>query len=151
MKKLLVLSGVLFTGVIAFARFGGGIDEKLLQVFKTSFPAAQEVKWHESNGLYIANFKEDGIRVRATYKKDAVLAQLIRSYQQDRLPYFIQFRVHEQFPRKKIFGVIEVVTKLADQSVIEYYIKLEDARNWTTIRIDGDGEITVVEKFKKSI
>jgi hypothetical protein len=152
MKKYSLLLGMVITGFTALASVYP-IDERVTQAFKAKFPEAQEVSWHEASDLYIANFKEGNIRLRATYRKDAVLLRFTRSYQEDQLPYYIQFRVKERFKGKKIFGVVEVVSlqESNDHSLIEYFIKLEDDKNWTTIKVDSDGEITVMEKFKKPV
>jgi hypothetical protein len=151
MKKFVLIFGILVAGLAAGANHNG-IDERLIQLFRNKFPQAREVTWHETSNLCIANFKEEGIRVRATYRKNGVLLQFTRSYQEDRLPYYIQYRIKGKFDDKKVFGVIEVVSlpNDNDHSLIEYYIKLEDNKYWTTIKVDSDGEITVIEKFKKS-
>jgi len=49
-------------------------------------------------------------------------------------------------PTKKVFGVTEMTT----DSAVEYYIKLEDATNWITVKSNVDGNLSVVEKYKKA-
>jgi hypothetical protein len=150
MKKFIVLFVAVLTTAAAFAL---DPDEKLLQVFKTSFPNAQEVIWHEFPETYIANFTENGIRSKISYRKDGTLVQLTRTYQDQNLPYHINLKVKEQYPGKKIFGVVELLTKSDTEnfSILEYYIKLEDEKTWTTVKVDNDGEMTVVEKYKKAL
>jgi len=54
--------------------------------------------------------------------------------------------VRGKFPAERIYGVTEITTPYS----IEYFIKLEDDQNWRTIRVDSEGNIRVVEKFKKA-
>jgi hypothetical protein len=42
------------------------------------------------------------------------------------------------------------VTEVSTDSTVEYFIKLEDATSWTTVRANIDGGMTVVEKYKKA-
>ena len=52
----------------------------------------------------------------------------------------------QKFADKNIFGVTEVSTT----DNITYHIKLEDAKNWYTIRVAASEGITIEEHFKKS-
>jgi hypothetical protein len=149
MKKFFILFSSLLVGILSFA-FTQSIDEKVLQEFKSSFPSAEEVNWYESKETFIVSFKESGVRTRAVYKKNGQITNLTRSYNESNLPYPVQFRIKQQYPDKKIFGVIEMITSDGNSSVTEYNIKLEDEKNWYTVQMDSDGSTTVLEKFKKS-
>jgi hypothetical protein len=149
MKKFFILFCSLLVGIVSFA-FTQSIDEKILQVFKSSFPAAEEVNWYESKETFIVSFKENGVRTRVVYKTNGQITNLTRSYNENNLPYPVQFRIKQQYPDKKIFGVIEMTTSDGNSSVTEYNIKLEDDKNWYTVQMDSDGSTTVLEKFKKS-
>jgi hypothetical protein len=152
MKKFIVVLLSAIIGYGASAHDTTNIDQKLLQLFKTSFPNAQEVTWHEATDAYVANFVENGVRSKIAYTKDGSVAQLTRTYQEQGLPYSIGYKVKEEFPGKNIFGVVEVLTRSEREnySAVEYYIKLEDAKNWITVKVNGDGETTVIEKYKKA-
>ena len=39
---------------------------------------------------------------------------------------------------------------MTTDAVVEYYIKLEDAENWITVKSNVDGNMQVVEKYKKA-
>jgi hypothetical protein len=47
---------------------------------------------------------------------------------------------------KKIFSVTEISTV----THIEYYIKLEDAKVVITIKVDSEGNLALVEKYRKA-
>lgn len=150
MKKFLILFCSLLMGIGSFAFTPQNIDEKLLQVFKTSFPTAEEVNWFEAKDTWIVSFKENGIRTRAVYDRNSRLRNLTRSYNESNLPYGVKLKIKEWYPDKSIFGVIEMITNDGNTSITEYNIKLEDEKNWYTVQMDRDGVMTIVEKFKKA-
>ena len=62
----------------------------------------------------------------------------------EEIPWLIEMQ--KKYADKTVFGVTEVST----DSTVEYFIKLEDATSWTTVRANIDGGMTVVEKYKKA-
>lgn len=135
---------VLTTG--AFAAKDFTISEKLLQTFKHTFPDAQQVIWSEQGDKYTVNFRQDDILTKVEYDKDGNFLSSIRYYTEKNLPVTILCRLQKRYPDKKVFGV----TELATESSVEYYIKLEDDQNWLTVRSNIDGNLQVVEKYKKA-
>jgi hypothetical protein len=151
MKKLTVLIIALTFGAVTFASDPGGIDEKLIQSFQSSFPKAEKVNWYELQNAYVVNFVENGIRGRITYRKDGASTQYTRYYTEELLPFVVQSNIKQNYPGKSIYGVIEVstVSKSGNQSKVDYYVKMQDARHWTMVKADMDGNTRLVEKFKK--
>ena len=130
----------------AFAAKNYTISDKLLQAFKQTFPDAQQVVWSEQGDKYTVNFKQDDILTKIEYDKDGNFLNSLRYYTEKNLPVTILFRLHKKYPDKKIYGV----TEMATESSVEYYVKLEDATSWTTVRSSIDGNMQVVEKYKKA-
>ena len=122
------------------------ISDKLLQAFKQTFPDAQQVKWAELEDKYMVNFKQGEILTKIEYDKEGNFLSSIRYYSEKNLPVNVLVRLQKKYADKKVFGVTEVT---ADNAV-EYYVKLEDANNWITVRSNGDGNMQVVEKYKKA-
>jgi hypothetical protein len=151
MKKFLILFYSLLVVTSSFAGPGRDIDEKLVRSFNASFPQARNVNWHQSDDFSLVYFIENGIRSKIAYDKNGTLVQFTRSYEEQNLPYPVQFKVKRRFPDKKIFGITEILTISGQESQVEYYVKMEDAKNWVTTRIDGDGELTIVEKYRKAL
>lgn len=149
MKKLLALIAVVGLGFQSFAF--EPVNEKLLESFKTSFPNAEQVKWQELPASFVVSFVEEHIRARAYYDKDGELVQLIRYYKDTQLPFAVLHAIQKQFSGKKIFGVIEI-TSTDNKKIVEtvYHVKLEDGRNWTTVRIDVTGHAVVTQKLRKA-
>ncbi len=130
----------------AFASDGISISEKLLSTFKQTFPDAEHVKWLEASDRYTVNFSENGILTKIDYDKDGNFISSIRYYTEKNLPINILCRLQKKYADKKVFGVTEITTDAA----VEYYVKMEDASNWITVRSNVDGNMQVVEKYKKA-
>ena len=131
----------------AFANDGRTINEKLLETFKQTFPNAEQVKWMEQPDKYTVNFKEDGILTKIDYDMDGNFVSSLRYYSEKNLPVNVICKLQKKYADKKVFGVTEMTT----DSAVEYYIKLEDATSWITVKSNVDGNLTVVEKYKKAL
>jgi hypothetical protein len=153
MKKFLIVFATLLIGLSSFAFSPKEIDEKLIQVFKTSFPNAVSVNWSESPESYVVNFFENGIRSRVIYQKDGSFVHFTRYYQEENLPFSVRFKVTKLYPERKIFGVVEVSTVSDEQNsaFVEYYVKMEDQKSWVTVKVDSEGYVKVVDKFRKAL
>jgi hypothetical protein len=145
MKKSLIISiSMMAFSLALYANVE--VNEKVLKSFKETFPKAEQVNWQEYSDNYVVNFMELGIRERITYDKDGNFVSATRYYLEENLPTNILFKVKKKFPGQKVFGVTELET---DTSV-DYYIKLVDDSNWTTVKSDVSGVMEVVEKYKKA-
>ena len=144
MKKNIILSICLAIGLGTLANVT--VNDKVLKNFKETFPRAEQVKWEEFSDNYVVNFVDMGIRERISYDKEGNFLNATRYYTEQNLPLNILCKIRKKYPNQKVFGVTEVDT---DASV-EYYIKLEDDANWTTVKSDGGGNLQVIEKYKKA-
>jgi hypothetical protein len=157
MKRLFVLTCALLVGTLSFAFTPRAIDEKLLHAFNTSFPHAEKVNWLESSQVFIVSFVDNGVRSRITYQKDGVISSYIRYYFEEGLPATIRLALQRSYPGKKVWGVVEV-SALPDPnnagagSALQtaWYVKLESASTWMTVRIDAEGNLEVTEKYRKA-
>lgn len=130
----------------AFAAKEYSISDKMLQTFKQTFPDAQQVVWSEQGDKYTVNFRQGEILSKVEYDKDGNFLNSLRYYSEKNLPVNILCRLQKKYSDKKVFGV----TEMATDSSVEYYIKLEDDTNWITVRSNIDGNMQVVEKYKKA-
>ena len=148
-KKSFILTVCLLAmtaGVFASASPDYSISDKLLKTFKQTFPDAQQVVWSEQGEKYTVNFKQNDILNKVEYDKDGNFVSSLRYYTEKNLPVTILCRLQKKYADKTVFGVTEVST----ESTVEYFIKLEDATTWTTVRANIDGGMQVVEKYKKA-
>lgn len=151
MKKLTIVFTALLISAVALAFDPGGIDEKLIRSFNTSFPKAEQVNWYELPKTYVVNFVENGIRGRIEYPKGLGMTRYTRYYTEQFLPFVVQSSIRKMHPNKSVYGVIEVsiVSETTESAKVEYYVKLQDARYWTTVKADMDGTLKTVERIKK--
>ena len=145
-KNLLVTVCLLSLSAGVFAKENFTISDKLLQAFKQTFPDAQQVKWAEQEDKYMVNFKQGDVLTKIEYDKEGNFLSSLRYYSEKNLPVSILCRLQKKYADKKIFGVTEMTT----DSAVEYYIKLEDETTWITVRSNADGNMQVVEKYKKA-
>ena len=149
MKKLLALIAVIGLAFQSFAY--DPVNEKLIESFKASFPNAEQVHWLEQPASFVVSFVEDNIRARAYYNKDGDLVQLIRYFKDAQLPFAVLHAIQKDFNGQKIFGVVEVTLTDAKKIVeTAYYVKLEDERFWTTIKVDVAGNAVVTQRLRKA-
>ncbi len=145
MKKNVILSVCLLA-----AGFGAlaspVVDEKVLKSFTETFPKAEQVKWEEFSDNYVVNFVVMGTRERISYDRDGNFISATRYYTEENLPLNILCKIRKKYANQKVFGVTEVETEAS----LEYYIKMEDGTNWTTVKSDSGGNLQVVEKYKKA-
>ncbi len=145
MKKILLAVIPILITLQSFSSCSFPINTKLLATFQATFPDAEHVLWSESANEYAVSFIDHGVFTRITYTKKGDFTASLRNYSERNLPYYILDLLKTKFPDYKIFGVTEV----AVPSAINYYVKLEGPKFWKTVRVDGDGVASIVEKYQK--
>jgi hypothetical protein len=146
MKKVIaIMFAVLVTaGAYAFDPFDP--NERVLKAFNETFTSVQEVRWEEFPNYYAVSFVSGGIRAKVNYDKEGNMMSSLRYYAPQLLPLYILNKISKENPKRKMFGVTEVTLG----GNIAYYIKLEDAQNWYTLKVDAEGNSRQVEKYKKA-
>jgi hypothetical protein len=122
------------------------ISDKMLQAFKHTFPDAREVRWIEQADKYTVNFKQGDVLTKVEYDKDGNFLNSLRYYSEKNLPVNVLCRLQKKYADKTVFGV----TEMTNDNSVEYYIKLEDTANWLTVHSDSEGNMRIVEKYKKA-
>ncbi len=145
-KTLLVTCCLLTLSAGVFAAENYTISDKLLQTFKQTFPDAVQVKWVEQADKYTVSFKQNDILTKVDYDKDGNFVSSLRYYTEKNLPVSVLCRLQKRYAGKTVFGVTEVATDLNT----EYYVKLQDENTWYTVKSDADGNMQLIEKYKKA-
>ena len=143
MKKLLFFACVLLIASSSFAN--KPVSEKVLKAFNATFAGAENVVWTDSENIFTVKFTQLGITTFVTYDEGGNFISSLRYYFADKLPVDIQCRLKKKFADKTIFGVIEYT--VGDE--VNYFVKLEDAKTWTTVKIANGRNMDVTEKYKK--
>jgi len=145
MKKILLAVFPILIILQSFSYRSDPVNIKLLATFQATFPDAERVQWSESTNEYAVSFVDHGIFTRIIYTKNGDFTGSLRNYSERNLPYYVLNILKAKFPGEKIFGV----TEISGPSAINYYVKLEGLKFWKTVRVDGDGVTSVVEKYEK--
>jgi hypothetical protein len=145
-KTILVTCCLLTLSAGAFATDDFSISDKLLATFKQTFPDAVQVKWVEQADKYSVSFKQNDILTKIDYDKDGNFISSLRYYTEKNLPVSVLCRLQKRYAGKTVFGVTEVATDLNT----EYYVKLQDENTWYTVKSDADGNMQLIEKYKKA-
>jgi hypothetical protein len=145
MKKFFFVMYLSAATLSSSARTTWNINEKIVRNFKEIYPNAAQVNWMEYPETYAVYFVEDGIKVNIVFNKDGGFVSSVRYYKEDYLPYYLLAEVKRKYPTKKIYSVSE----LTSPGTITYFIKLEDAKTWLTIKMDSEGNMNQVEKLNK--
>src|ERR1700754_3437302 len=147
MKKVLaIIAGAMIT-VASYANEPNfDPNEKVLKAFSETFTAAENVKWEEYSTYYTVSFVNGGIRSKVNYDLEGNMLGSIRYYSPQMLPLNIINKLQKENPQKTLFGVTEVTFG----AEVTYYVKMEDAKTWYTIKVDMAGNTQLFEKYKKA-
>ena len=143
MKNVTGLLALLLLVLSAYAT--DPVDETVLKAFNESFKEAKEVSWSETKEHYIVDFIKDDIRYHVTYDKKGKFINSRRYYSQEKLPMYLLFKVRNRFKGKSVYGVTEVM----DDFGVEYYITLEDSKNWWMVKVTSRDLMEITDKLLK--
>ncbi len=145
MKKfLLVIAIAMFSATLVNA---APVHEKVLKVFKASFPEVKQTTWYDYESHYAVYFTDpDNSKCRMEYDYNGNIISTTRYYTESNLSPFIRAKVNEKYPGKNIFGVTEV----SSATGLSYRIVLEDERQWYNLTSDSMGSIHLDKKLDKA-
>ncbi len=148
MKKLILICLVAMVSTTSLiAAPSDKVAEKVLKIFKESFPNVEKPMWAVYDSYYGVYFKNaDNSSCRIYYDHEGRIIKTQRCYSASKLSPFISSRVNEKYPGMKIFGVTEV----SSDEELAYHIILEDDKHFLYISSDATGNIKVEDKLKKT-
>jgi hypothetical protein len=146
MKKIIISALILMQVSASYAGTLPEVTEKILESFKQTFKEAKEAAWAENVAGFDVNFKYDEIDTRIWYDNDGNILRTQRYYGEQKLPPFLLGKLKKKYSDKSIFGITEV----SDNEGVVYYIKMEDEKNWVTIKASAAGFTEVYEKYRKA-
>ena len=146
MKRILLAGLSFMIALHSFAAFMLPVDTSLEQAFHRNFPDATDVRWTEEVDGYSVSFVDKGIRTRVTFDKKGKFNGELRNYTAQYLPFYLTNLLKQQYPRYEVIGVTEV-TSATD---INYFVKVMGPKYWMTIRLENDGNTSVVERYRKA-
>jgi len=142
MKKIIFL---ISASLLTVASFAYDPNTKVLKAFSQTFTTAENVKWEEHSDYYTVSFHTSGTSSKINYDKEGNIISSTRYYLPNLLPLNILNKLKRENPTKELFGVTELT--VGDDMV--YFVKLQDAKHWITLKVDSYGYSQVYEKYKK--
>lgn len=145
MKKIVTMLMFTLFAAVVFANTPSAVSEKVLKAFKETFTSAEQVKWDEGDNNYSVRFVQEGTRYIVHYNKDGVITSSMRFYEPAKLPMNILKVISQRYADKTAFGVTEITA--GDE--IAYFVRMEDAKNYYTIKFNASAEGERYEKLRK--
>jgi hypothetical protein len=146
MKRIIYLA-FLMTGFVAVAAPSpSDVNEKVLQAFKQTFTAAQNVTWHQYEDYTQANFEVEKMQVRAQYAEDGRLLRTIRYYSEKELLPNIVAKLKKKYGTKEITGV----TESSSEDEVSFVINIKDENHWYIVKTDVYGNTQQTDKYKRA-
>lgn len=146
-NTILTTAFTLLITITSMAFTGPEIQKVLQETIQKNFPNAENIHWEtEASGGFTVSFNVESILTRISYDKKGKFVSSTRYYSGQMLPFNLTDMLKDRYPNKKIFGVTEITYP----NEINYYVKLEGPKTWTTVFIDKDGDTYVTEKFRKA-
>ena len=145
MKRTVILSAFLL--ILSASSFAIMPNDKVLRSFNSTFVNAHQVKWFDHADSYEVSFVQKDIRSNVKYDHDGNFISSTRYYKAQDLPTSILCKLNKKYAGKNIYGV----TEITNNEEVNYYVKLEDAKVWMTIKVSANGIMETFEKYKKSL
>ncbi len=145
MKKVILFACVVLITASSFANTPK-VSEKALKAFNATFKDVENVVWTDAANIYTVRFSQQGINTYVKYDEDGNFLSSRRYYTVKELPVDIQCTLKKKYADKTVFGVTEFT--VGDE--VTYYVKLEDEKNWLTVKIDNARNIEVTEKYTRA-
>ena len=146
MKKLFFAFVVLLGSTAMYASRPPEINEKVLKAFQETFTDPKEVNWHEYENYYEVDFKQDEIKTQVRYDADGNITGTTRYYFEKTLPPHILANLKRKYPQRSVYGVTEIYA----ENDLQYYITMEDDKNWYIVKSNPVGNLDQTEKYKKA-
>lgn len=138
MKKLLSIAAALLLTTAVYA----GPESSMEKTFKTLFPYAEQVKWHQDNDGYLVSFKQGGMPSVIMYDNKGKFLVSLRYYSEKDLPTNILLAVKKKYKTETIWGVTERTTN----DEVTYHIALMDNGEPLNIVAYSNGTIASAEQ-----
>lgn len=145
MKKILFTIAILASSIL-YAAAAPPVDDKIEKRFKEAFPKAEKITWYENDTHYEVLFTNGLVKCRMWYDRYGNVTKTERYYSEQDLCPFILAKVKQKYADKKVFGV----TEINSEDGIQYYIILEDEKNWFHVNSNASGYMSLTNKFKKA-
>jgi hypothetical protein len=121
------------------------VNVRAVRDFVTRYGDMEDVKWHNSNGSFIAVFFRDSIQHRVMYNKRGDLNYVMKYYEEKQMARNVRAVIKSAYYDYKIYIVQEIETP--DRPTV-YIVNLQGESDWKKVKL-CQGEMEVMEEFRK--
>ena len=122
------------------------ISAAALKSFETHFKNTPVNYWTKLVDGYEANFKSNGIKIKAYFDKTSTLVYIRKYYEEDKLPVDIMKIVKGTYYDYNI-NLVEELNVIADNNIV-YVIHMENKTSWKNITV-CNGEMNIFSDIAK--
>jgi hypothetical protein len=121
------------------------VNIKAARSFAKQFKNVSNAKWYKVEDVFIASFTENEIETKVVYDLKGNWHCMLRTYNEDKLPFDVRDLVKAKYYDYKIHVVYEI-THTDD---LTYILKIEDSKKIKTLRVTN-GEMEVIGDYVRS-
>ncbi len=108
------------------------VNVRAMRDFVGRYGEAENVKWHNSNGNFIAVFIRDSVQYRVNYTSRGDLSFIMKYYEEKQMARNIRAQVKSVYYDYKIYIVQEIETP--DYPTV-YIVNLQGETDWKKVKI----------------
>ncbi len=126
-------------------------DVKIAQNMHQDFPQAKQITWEEDQGTFEARFNDGATKITAAYDREGNLLSTLIYNPSGYIPFEMKTNLDKRFPHYAVQCMKEFIT----QTDHNYYFILKNQKknreNWLSIKSDGNGHFTVLQRLHENI
>lgn len=122
------------------------VSQKVADIFKTSFPDAENAKWSKLNKDYLVDFITADLNNRVLFHKNGAMVYHIRYGSEKHLPTEVRRLVKSNYVD---YNIVKTINVQEDRRNI-WIVNMEDVKKFVIARVEN-GELEEVSSVNKSL
>ncbi|MFT3979103.1 MAG: hypothetical protein QM687_01445 [Ferruginibacter sp.] len=124
------------------------VNKNIRNAFSEKFINATDVSWKENQGVYFAQFKQEGKEFTAAYSPEADFVAICRRVSLEDLPLKVSEALYKKYAEHNITAE---ATEIVMEGETGYYLTVENKDSFKLLKCDASGNISVLQKTKKKV
>jgi hypothetical protein len=141
-KTIIFLLAITTFASLAFGNDAPVTPKELEKSLITNFPGIKDFTWQKKDDVYIADFREDGIRHFAYFDAAANFLGVVRYITTDNMPFKLVNEVKKRFGN---FGKANAVEITVANEETTYFMNVIHKDKFKAIKVHSDGAIEFIK------
>jgi len=129
----------------ALAKENNDVNPQVLRSFKSEFLNAENVRWNKIDGVYAANFIQNGFRIEAYFDETGDLIGSVRNVLFTDLPLAVVHGINKKYGNAPIYELFEYT--IDKETYYKMRVELQDKT--VRVRCGIAGDLTVEKKISQ--